>query len=102
MELENEIEELQRKEFELDNSEEDEDTSEELDTEEEEETNGQVFNENVAVEQEPEETYVIDVCDTHFCGAGKECAKNEAGEAFCQCVVDCPRETDPRRKTCSN
>jgi len=68
---------------------EDEDTN----TSEEEETSNEV---------EEQGDYTVDACDTHFCGAGKECVTNEAGEAYCQCVTECPVETDPRRKTCSN
>lgn len=92
LELENEIEEFQKKEFpELDVVDDEEEASEEVDTSEES-----------SEDNEAEEEYVQDACDAHFCGAGKECVKDDAGEPYCQCVTECPVETDPRRKTCSN
>jgi len=112
--LENEIEELEKKEYpqlqqdvaielrdrsnEIEPEEEDDEEDEE-DTSEEEDSS-----EDTEVQKAPqsEQEVYIDVCDTHYCGAGKECVKNESGEPHCQCATDCPRETDPRRKTCSN
>ncbi|XP_046393421.1 SPARC [Ischnura elegans] len=50
----------------------------------------------------PEEPVLLDPCSTKHCGAGQVCDLDENGEAQCICIPDCPVETEPRRKVCSN
>ncbi|XP_071455517.1 SPARC [Hetaerina americana] len=52
---------------------------------------------------EPEEpALLLDPCSTKHCGAGQICDLDDNGEAQCVCIPDCPVETEPRRKVCSN
>nr|XP_045602585.1 SPARC-like [Procambarus clarkii] len=43
-----------------------------------------------------------DPCADMYCGAGRTCVINDAGEGECRCVNVCSDETDPRRRVCSN
>lgn len=36
------------------------------------------------------------------CGAGRVCELDEDDEPMCVCIPDCPMESEPRRKVCSN
>ncbi|XP_022907618.1 SPARC [Onthophagus taurus] len=44
----------------------------------------------------------VDPCASVLCSAGRICEINEENEPACVCIVECPEETDPRRKVCSN
>lgn len=43
----------------------------------------------------------VDPCTKIHCSAGKTCLA-KGGEARCVCINECPEETDPRRKVCTN
>ncbi|KAG6448182.1 SPARC [Manduca sexta] len=43
-----------------------------------------------------------DPCLKVHCSAGRVCEIDEHGEAVCNCIKDCPYETDSRRKVCTN
>jgi len=43
-----------------------------------------------------------DPCMKVHCSAGRVCEINEHGEAICNCIKECPYETDSRRKVCTN
>jgi len=59
------------------------------------------------VESPPEEipnvrVSSIDVCEKVHCGAGMVCEIDINEEPQCVCISNCPIETEPRRKVCSN
>ncbi|XP_063388263.1 SPARC isoform X2 [Cydia fagiglandana] len=43
-----------------------------------------------------------DPCLKVHCSAGRVCEIDEHGEAVCNCIKECPDETDLRRKVCTN
>lgn len=43
----------------------------------------------------------VDPCAKIHCGAGRVC-QAEGDSAACVCIPECPEQTDPRRKVCSN
>jgi len=43
----------------------------------------------------------VDPCGKIHCGAGRVC-KAEGSNASCVCIPDCPEQSDPRRKVCTN
>ncbi|XP_011556941.3 SPARC [Plutella xylostella] len=43
-----------------------------------------------------------DPCLRVHCSAGRVCEIDEQGEAVCNCIKECPTETDHRRKVCTN
>jgi len=43
----------------------------------------------------------VDPCAKIHCGAGRVC-KAEVTSASCVCITECPEESDPRRKVCTN
>ncbi|XP_052900326.1 SPARC isoform X2 [Anopheles moucheti] len=46
---------------------------------------------------------LIDPCKGVRCGAGRVCQANiEEHRGECVCIPECPAETDPRRKVCTN
>lgn len=45
---------------------------------------------------------ILDPCLKVHCGAGRICQVDELGEPQCICIPECPVETEPRRKVCSN
>ncbi|GBP47430.1 SPARC [Eumeta japonica] len=45
---------------------------------------------------------IEDPCLKVHCSAGRICEIDEHGEAVCNCIKDCPYETDSRRKVCTN
>ncbi|XP_053668554.1 SPARC [Anopheles marshallii] len=46
---------------------------------------------------------LIDPCKGVRCGAGRVCKANiEEQRGECVCIPECPAETDPRRKVCTN
>ncbi|XP_022242118.1 SPARC-like [Limulus polyphemus] len=44
----------------------------------------------------------LDPCAGLHCGAGRICVTDEQEKPVCDCVSECPVETDERRKVCSN
>lgn len=103
LQLENDIEELQKEEYPNrgDVAVEEEEEGNEIDDDNDDDDNSDE-NDVGETENQPQEKPFTDACDTHYCGAGKECVLSETGEPNCQCVSECTRENDPRRKTCSN
>ncbi|XP_013789003.1 SPARC-like isoform X2 [Limulus polyphemus] len=57
---------------------------------------------NEVIDEEEELKTPKDPCAGHYCGAGRICALNDQDEPICDCVPQCPVETDERRKVCSN
>ncbi|XP_026331392.1 SPARC [Hyposmocoma kahamanoa] len=51
---------------------------------------------------EENEVYVDDPCLKVHCSAGRVCEIDEHGDAVCNCIKECPYETDARRKVCTN
>lgn len=45
--------------------------------------------------------YTDDPCTKIHCGPGRVCQVQD-DSAQCVCIPDCPDETDPRRKVCTN
>jgi len=43
----------------------------------------------------------VDPCVKIHCGAGRVC-KADGSNASCVCIPECPEESDPRRKVCTN
>ncbi|KAF9798406.1 hypothetical protein SFRURICE_003052 [Spodoptera frugiperda] len=43
-----------------------------------------------------------DPCLRVHCSAGRVCEIDEHGDAVCNCIKECPYETDSRRKVCTN
>ncbi|KAG7172906.1 SPARC-like [Homarus americanus] len=91
---ENEIVEEDQEPLEEENPEEEEENPEE------EEANP--GDEEEYPEEEDANEFFIDPCLDTYCGAGRLCAVNDAGEAECRCINACDQETDPRRRVCSN
>lgn len=56
---------------------------------------------DVVSEQAAKAPVQIDPCSKIRCGAGRVC-KAEETTASCVCIPECPEETDPRRKVCTN
>ena len=48
------------------------------------------------------EVNLDDPCMKVHCSAGRVCEINEHGDAVCNCIKECPYETDSRRKVCTN
>lgn len=48
------------------------------------------------------ENFMDDPCLKVHCSAGRVCEIDEEGEAVCNCIKECPYETDHRRKVCTN
>ncbi|XP_026727081.1 SPARC [Trichoplusia ni] len=48
------------------------------------------------------EVLVDDPCLKVHCSAGRVCEIDEHGDAVCNCIKECPYETDSRRKVCTN
>ncbi|XP_052749543.1 SPARC [Galleria mellonella] len=48
------------------------------------------------------EVYLDDPCLKVHCSAGRVCEIDEHGEAVCNCIKECPYETEQRRKVCTN
>lgn len=44
---------------------------------------------------------IVDPCAKIHCGAGRVC-QAEGETASCVCIPDCPDQSDPRRKVCTN
>lgn len=47
-------------------------------------------------------TILDDPCLRVHCSAGRVCEIDEHGDAVCNCIKECPYETDSRRKVCTN
>jgi secreted protein acidic and rich in cysteine len=45
---------------------------------------------------------LVDPCSKVHCSAGRVCELSEAGEAECNCIKECPYETEARRKVCTS
>ncbi|XP_075976157.1 secreted protein, acidic, cysteine-rich isoform X2 [Anticarsia gemmatalis] len=45
---------------------------------------------------------IDDPCLKVHCSAGRVCEIDEHGDAVCNCIKECPYETDSRRKVCTN
>lgn len=61
-----------------------------------------LLNEVSNEENEDEEINMEDPCLKVHCSAGRVCEINEHGDAMCNCIKDCPYETDSRRMVCTN
>ncbi|CAH2085911.1 unnamed protein product [Euphydryas editha] len=48
------------------------------------------------------EVYMDDPCLKVHCSAGRVCEIDEHGDAVCNCIKECPYETDSRRKVCTH
>ncbi|XP_063827715.1 uncharacterized protein LOC135077049 isoform X2 [Ostrinia nubilalis] len=48
------------------------------------------------------EVFPDDPCLKVHCSAGRVCEIDEHGDAVCNCIKECPYETDSRRKVCTN
>ncbi|XP_013190393.2 SPARC [Amyelois transitella] len=48
------------------------------------------------------EAYLGDPCLKVHCSAGRVCEIDEHGDAVCNCIKECPHETESRRKVCTN
>ncbi|CAG9787523.1 unnamed protein product [Diatraea saccharalis] len=46
--------------------------------------------------------FLDDPCLKVHCSAGRVCEIDEHGDAVCNCIKECPYETDSRRKVCTN
>lgn len=77
---------------------EDNDNTDELDLISDDETEDKENN----VDQEEEMEKPKDPCAGLHCGAGRICVIDEQEKPICDCVSECPVETDERRKVCSN
>jgi len=58
--------------------------------------------ENDILENEVDGGYKEDPCLKVHCGTGRVCEVNDKGVGVCACIHQCPKETDKRRKICSN
>jgi len=73
---------------------------------EEKQVNNDLAHENehameIAAEYAKNNLLAVDPCIKIHCGAGRVC-KAEGSEASCVCISECPEESDPRRKVCTN
>ncbi|CAH2981568.1 unnamed protein product [Chilo suppressalis] len=60
----------------------------------------EIMNENG---QSPDnDVFLDDPCLKVHCSAGRVCEIDEHGDAVCNCIKDCPYETESRRKVCTN
>jgi len=57
--------------------------------------------EKLAAEQVKANLVQVDPCIKIHCGAGRVC-KADGTNASCVCIPECPEESDPRRKVCTN
>ncbi|XP_050349018.1 SPARC isoform X2 [Nymphalis io] len=48
------------------------------------------------------EVFMEDPCLKVHCSAGRVCEIDEHGDAVCNCIKECPYETDSRRKVCTH
>ncbi|XP_041968828.1 SPARC [Aricia agestis] len=53
-------------------------------------------------EEETNEINLDDPCLKVHCSAGRVCEINELGDAACNCIKECPYETDARRRVCTH
>ncbi|XP_072929468.1 SPARC [Epargyreus clarus] len=49
-----------------------------------------------------ENDFLDDPCLKVHCSAGRVCEIDEHGDAVCNCIKECPYETDSRRKVCTH
>jgi len=54
------------------------------------------------VDEPSDDEPLVDPCQNVYCSAGRACVVGEGGKGECRCVEACERETDPRRRVCSN
>ncbi|XP_039750877.1 SPARC [Pararge aegeria] len=53
-------------------------------------------------EEDGNEVFLDDPCLKVHCSAGRVCEIDEHGDAVCNCIKECPYETDSRRKVCTH
>lgn len=59
----------------------------------------EILNEDSANEND---VFLDDPCLKVHCSAGRVCEIDEHGDAVCNCIKECPYETDSRRKVCTS
>lgn len=59
-------------------------------------------NSNENVNPGDNEVFFDDPCLKVHCSAGRVCEIDEHGDAVCNCIKECPYETESRRKVCTN
>ncbi|XP_071528735.1 SPARC [Panulirus ornatus] len=110
-ELESEIAEAEEETSDEENEVVEEDREDPVEEEEEhfeEENLEEELPEEAVEEENPEEPNEEllqiqgNACLDMYCGAGRMCVVNDAGEGECRCVNVCGQETDVRRRVCSN
>ncbi|CAG9580286.1 unnamed protein product [Danaus chrysippus] len=62
----------------------------------------ELMNEIAESDQNGNEVFLDDPCLKVHCSAGRVCEINEHGDAVCNCIKECPYETDSRRKVCTH
>ncbi|XP_049870565.1 SPARC [Pectinophora gossypiella] len=62
----------------------------------------EILNEHSAEGMSDNEVFLDDPCVKVHCSAGRVCEIDEHGDAVCNCIKECPYETDSRRKVCTN
>ncbi|KPI99539.1 Osteonectin [Papilio xuthus] len=62
----------------------------------------EILNENSNEGNSDNEVFIDDPCLKVHCSAGRVCEIDEHGDAVCNCIKECPYETDSRRKVCTH
>lgn len=62
----------------------------------------EIMNENSPEGNPDNDMFLEDPCLKVHCSAGRVCEIDEHGDAVCNCIKECPYETDSRRKVCTN
>lgn len=57
---------------------------------------------NEVGDERDNEVFMDDPCLKVHCSAGRVCEIDEHGDAVCNCIKECPYETDSRRKVCTH